>query len=418
MSIVQAPRSGRSLDRQREVELFRVSARSTLSPTGGSHLDELLAEEIDWPYVLSVGGLHGILPLMNLHLGGREIVPSAVRRDLQERSERVARSNLYLSAQLTLIAGALDRAGCPAVVLKGPAVGATLYPNLSLREFGDLDLLVRRTDLAGAIEVVRSLGFVPWRNAAGAQEEAMHQIEYSRTFTRPGDDLDLDMHWDVARSFFTGRVEAEALWTEATEFTLHGRKLRGLSPTALLLALCVHGAKHGPFPWPRMKWICDVAEFVRGAGDFDWNAAVRRSEELGCRRTMLLGLALSRPLLDHPLPEVIESELALESRVEELAGRIWAWLSQDTPVSLSFRERVAIDMTLIDGGAARLSYAVRRVTTPTSRDWGTRRLPRHFAFLYTPLRLARLCGGYLRHPGRFRLLLRRNVPPSHSDGAS
>jgi len=418
VSIAPAPRSGRSLDRQREVELFRVSARSTLSPTAERHLDELLAEEIDWPYVLSVGGLHGILPLMNLHLGGREKVPSAVRRDLQERSERVARSNLYLSAQLTLIAGALDRAGCPAIVLKGPAVAATLYPNLSLREFGDLDLLVRRTDLAGAIEVVRSLGFVPWRNAAGAQEEAMHQIEYSRTFTRPGDDLDLDMHWDVARSFFTGRVEAEALWTETTGFTLHGHELRGLSPTALLLALCVHGAKHGPFPWPRMKWICDIAEFVRSAGDFDWDAAVRRSEELGCRRTMLLGLALSRPLLDHPVPEVIESDLNLESRVEDLAERIWAWLSQDAPVSLSFKERVANDMTLIDSGAARLSYAVRRLFTPTQKDWGSTRLPGRFGFLYRPIRIARLSGQYVRHPGRLRLLIRRSLPSSDSDGTS
>ena len=418
MSLSSSPRSARSLDRQRELELFRVSARSTLTPTTGRHLDELLAEAIDWRYVLSVGGLHGVLPLMNLHLGSRETVPSAVRRDLQERSERVARSNLYLSAQLTLIADALDRAGCPAVVLKGPAVAATLYPNLSLREFGDLDLLVRRTDVAGAMQVIRSLGFVPWRTAAGAQEEAMHQIEYSRTFTRPGDDLDLDVHWDVARSFFTGRVEAEALWTEAMEFTLHGRVLRGLSPTALLLALCVHGAKHGPFPWPRMKWICDVAEFVRGAGDFDWIAAVRRSEELGCRRTMLLGLALSRPLLDDPLPEAIESELALESRVEDLAGRIWAWLSQDTPVLLSFKERVAIDMTLIDSGAARLTYAVRRLFTPTSRDWGSTRLPERFGFLYMPIRIARLAGQYVRHPGRIRLLLRRSVPPSHSDGAS
>jgi hypothetical protein len=418
MSISPALLSARALDRQREAELFRVSARSTLSPPAGRHLDELLAEQIDWRYVLSVGGLHGVLPLMNLHLGSRETVPAAVRRDLQERSERVARSNLYLSAQLTVISDALDRAGCPAVVLKGPAVAATLYPSLSLREFGDLDLLVRRTDLAGAMEVVRSLGFVPWRTAAGAQEEAMHQIEYSLTFTRPSDDLDLDMHWDVARSFFTGRVEAEALWTETTGFTLHGRELRGLSPTALLLALCVHGAKHGPFPWPRLKWICDIAEFVRSAGEFDWDAAVRRSEELGCRRTMLLGLALSRPLLDHPLPEAIEAELGLESRVEDLAARIWVWLSLDAPVSLSFKERVAIDMTLIDSGAARLSYAVRRLFTPTQKDWGSTRLPGRFGFLYMPIRIARLSGQYVRHPGRLRLLLRRSVSSSDSDGTS
>ena len=416
MSPAPLPGLAPLLEHRLEVELFRLAARSTVSDDAERRLDDLLTATVDWRYVLSAGGLHGILPLVQLHLGRRETVPSAVRQELRERCERVARSNLYLSTQLLEIAGALEAAGVSTLVLEGPAVAAAQYGNLFLREFGDLDIMVKSADVPRATEVIESLGFAPWRVISGAQEELLKHVEYSRTFTRPGDDLDLDLHWDLARSFFTGRVEAEALWADTTSFDLHGRELRCLSPDLLLLALCVHGAKHGPFPWPRLKWICDVAEFIRHSEGFDWQAALRRAGELGCRRAVLLGLAVSRPLHDDELPPVIEAELAREPHVESLARRIWEWQASDTAVSLSFSERAAIDLTLIDDGVGRLSYAVRRIFTPTTKDWGSRRLPRHFAFLYVPLRVARLAGQYLPTPWRLRRLLRKDVSRSGSGG--
>lgn len=389
-----------------EVELLRLTARTALSGEAEERLDRLLEGPIDWDYVLSAGGLHGVLPLMHVHLGQRGTVPAPVRQALRERCERVARSNLHLSSQLIEIVDALEVAGVPSLVLKGPAAAVTLYGNLLLREFGDLDILVRSGDVSRAIEAVESLGFAPWRSTSGAQEELLQRVEYSRTFTRPVDDLDLDLHWDLARSFFRGRVEADALWADTSVFGLHGRELRSLSPGILLMALCVHGAKHGPFPWPRLKWICDVAEFVRGSDELDWEAAVQRAQELGCRRTLLFGLAVSGPLLDGRLPSAIEDEMATESEVANLARRVWEWLESEVPVSLSFSERVALDLILIDRRSGRLSYAVRRMFTPTHKDWGGRTLPRSLAFLYVPLRLARLSGQYLPNPWRLRRLLR------------
>ena len=402
------------IDRTQEVELFQLAARTSLGEATERRLGDLLTGTVDWDYVLAAGGLHGILPLLQLHLDRRETVPAPVRQALRERCERVVRSNLYLSSQLDEIAGALDDAGVSSLTLKGPAVAATLYGNLFLREFGDLDILVKSEDVARATRVVESLGFAPWLSVSGAQEDVLQHVEYSRTFTRSADDLDLDLHWDLARNFFRGRVEAGSLWADTSSFALHGHEVKCLPSDLQLLALCVHGAKHGPFPWPRLKWICDVAEFVRQSEAFDWEAAALRARELGCRRTMLFGLALSRPLLDE-MPSFIDDELAGEPQVESLADRVWGWLASDTPVSLSFSEHVIIDMTLIDSGGGRLSYAVRRILTPTKKDWVTRSLPRHLAILYVPLRFARLAGQYLPRPWRLRRLLRSGASRRRSD---
>jgi hypothetical protein len=411
MSVQPADSGSAVIDRSREVELFQLAARTHLSESAERVLEDLLTGAIDWDYVLTAGGLHGILPLLKLHLDQREAVPAPVRNALRERCERVVRSNLYLSSQLVEIAGALDRAGVPSLALKGPAVAVTLYDSLFLREFGDLDLLVKSEDVGRATRVVESLGFAPWMTVSGAQEEVLQRAEYSRPFTRSADDLDLDLHWDLARNFFRGRVEAASLWADTTSFTLHGREVMCLPADLQLLALCVHGAKHGPFPWPRLKWICDVAEFVRRSEAFDWDALVARARTLGCRRTLLFGLAVSRPLLDGVLPPPVERELTNEPQVERLASRVWVWLASDTPVSPGFSERASIDLALIDGGAGKWSYGVRRLLTPTKKDWGGRSLPRHLALLYVPLRFARLAGQYLPMPWKLRRLMRTGTPP-------
>lgn len=392
-----------------ERTLFQLAARTSLTPEAGRRLVELLAAgDLDWALVLREGGRSGILPLLGLHLGDRPEVPEDVRAELSARRERVARSNLYFTAQLLDVAEALERRGVPVIALKGPAVAATLYSDLSLREFGDLDLLVRRTDVAVAFDTVRELGFEPWKQVSGGQQAALERVEYSRAFTRPSDDLDLDLHWDVTRSFFAGRVRAEELWDATSSAGLLGRSVRSLPLPYLLVALCVHGAKHGPFPWPRVKWICDVAELVRGRPDFDWDGSLDLARALRCERMVLLGLALASPLVDDQLPPPAVRRLAANLPVRRLADRIWDWLASPADVHLSLGERAAVDMTVVDRRLDRAAYAWRRIWTPTHRDWETARLPRGLAFLYRPLRVLRLAGRYTLAPARLRRLAERD----------
>ncbi|MER3458636.1 MAG: hypothetical protein C4309_08450, partial [Chloroflexota bacterium] len=57
--------------------------------------------------------------------------------------------------------GALEAASIPAIVLKGPALALTIYPDPALRVIGDLDLLVRREQVEQAMAALHSLGYGP-----------------------------------------------------------------------------------------------------------------------------------------------------------------------------------------------------------------------------------------------------------------
>ncbi len=403
-------------DLRPELQLLATAARSVLEPAAEKRLGRLIRSPIDWSTVLEEGAYHGVLPLLYLHLADRQEISSPVRRRLRDRFEAVTRHNLYLSAELLGVVDAFGSEGIETIALKGPVMATSLYPSLSLREFGDLDLLVRQEDVSRAVGIVHSLGYEPWQETKGAQEKALRHMEYSRTFTRERDGLDLDLHWDIARSFFTGRFNSEVLWSSDTKMELHGREVRGLSPTYLLFLLCVHGAKHGPFPWPRLKWICDIAEFVRSQRGFDWEASFEGSRDLRCHRMVLLGLALASELLDGDLPSPVRAELESAPDTWDYSARVWSWLDSVRPVSPSFAARARFDLGVHDTARDRIGYLSRRVTTPTRKDWRIYPLPRPLGFLYVPLRIARLIARYTSDPRRLLSLLRVRKGESEAGG--
>ena len=52
--------------------------------------------------------------------------------------------------QIQVVVDALEAAGIPSVLLKGPALARTVYPDPALRQSVDIDLLVRPGDVLAA----------------------------------------------------------------------------------------------------------------------------------------------------------------------------------------------------------------------------------------------------------------------------
>ena len=156
--------------------------------------------------------------------------------------------------------------------------------------------------------------------------------------------------------------------------------------------------------------VTDLAQLQAMLADPDAQQAHIRALVSLVREGNYAGLNLAYPGVTAAqrsgLPRLIERELEDEPQIDDLADRVWGWIAADAPVSLSFSEHVAVDTTLIDSVGGRVSSAMRRLFTPTRRDWDVPHLPRHLGFLYVPLRMIRLGGQYLPRPWQIRRLLR------------
>ncbi len=395
-----------------EHELLLLCSRTRLEAPALLRLDGILDGAIDWTAVLAYGDIHGTGPLLYHHLRepGRGRIPEAVLEGLRTRSVAAAARSLMLTAELGALFDALEAADAPALVWKGPVLAHSIYPSPELRPFRDLDIIVRREDVDRMRRVLEARGYSPRPGPSEDGKELFREANQDVTMWNPRTGVLVDVHWGAMKRYFSSAMDSDALWTEGQRTDLNGWVVRTLPPTMSLIALSLHGAKHGPFPWPELKWITDVEGFVRAHPTDAWSPLLARARALGCHRAVLLGLLLAKELLDAPLPPEVEADLDRDNVVATLIPAIRDRLLSLHPAPFPLGERLQFDLAVRERLRDRLRYRAARLLTPGRRDVGG--LPTPLGFLRVPLRLSRLAGRYLLRPSRLRDLFEgRGTPP-------
>jgi len=379
--------ASRALERP-EHRLLLLCARARVSTEAAARIKSLAASGLDWDYLYRLARRHSVLPLLYRQLSAaapRETPPAELRRLRDDFRKHIAR-NLYLTGELERVVGLFESERVPVIPYKGPALAALAYKDLTLRRYVDLDILVRREDLARAKELLASRGFEPRPRLTPAQERVLLRSQHNLPFTRDEGRLIVELHWEfVARRYAS--PQDDSVWSRLVKVKLGSREVNSLSPEDLLLSLCVHGTKH---LWERLAWVCDVAELVNTHPRLDWEAVTARARAAGTERMLLLGLHLARRLLEARLPAEVERRAAAEPAVggltERAAARIFdgpehrpAGLLANIGFNLRARRRLG----------QRLRY-LGFIFTPTDGDLAALALPARLSFVYYVLRPFRL----------------------------
>jgi Uncharacterised nucleotidyltransferase len=314
----------------------------------------------------------------------------------------------------------LEAHAIAAVPLKGPALTAVIYEDLSLRECVDIDILIRRRDALRAKDVLLSAGYeltMKLNRRGFPSERGKHEYE----FVHPGSRTQVELCWRIAPQPFLASLHLDDRRADGPVIQLIGTPVAHLPPEEHLLTLCVHGGKHG---WSLLKWVCDVSEFVRATPNLEWKRLRLLATRLGCRRAVALGLLLAHDLLDAPLPQAILSEAGTDLGVQRLAGELRADLftpargaPADAPAPWSTElvrkwRRWRYLFRLVERTqdklwncllSIRLARPGLRLLVPTEKDRAVLSLPAPLAFLYYLLRPGRVAVHYGLSPAAKRL---------------
>jgi len=355
---------------------------------------------IDWNFALEFATRHGLMPLFHRRLPDccPDHVPADVLDRLRVYGRRVSALNTYLFSELVAIVRGLESRGVPVVCWKGPTLAVEAYGSLQLRQFSDLDLIVRARDVPRATEILRARGFVLTPELSEAQQAMLLRTQCNLPFTRERQRVIVELHWGVAAKHFSRPFDAHNFWERLREIMINGEALKILSREDLFLSLCVHGSKH---MWERLSWVSDLSGLLNSEPELDWPLLIRSARQSGCERFVLLGVSLARRLFGTALPKQIEEQLKLDPTIELLAVEIVERLT------LSFNAKPRMP-----GLAAQLIFHLRArrrwqdkvrylgfVFSPTDEDLHRFRLPKHLTFAYYALRPLRLFfNGGARHP--------------------
>lgn len=385
-SLMRAPRRELLTAPSAELQLLLQCARARLEPVHQECVRALAATGIDWGTLLHRAAWHRMMPLLHWHLGAacRDDIPEATRALLQGEFLMNAHRMLRLSAELTGILSALREGGVHALPYKGPLLAVRLYNNLALRPSGDLDILVRRRDVARAREFLIERGYLPKYRISNDRLPFMLASRYSETMLR-ADLAQVELHWAFTNRDVSFALDCDTLLARARTTRLGGVDLPIMANDDLALVLCVHGAKHR---WNRLEWIAGLATLIRTVPDLDYDALLARAQVLRSHRRVLLGLLVAHDVLDAPTPNEIVDVARADRTVPELCKEVWQSLEVVHARSPNV-ERVAslpfdwFHLRSSDSLQDRLRLVAYRLTTPSRPElwntfrWGNHSLPLH-----------------------------------------
>jgi len=260
--------------------------------------------DVDWDRLLTLALQHGIGPWLHARVKkGHVQLPAAAAEKLRRNYVASALRNILLFEELGEILRALRTTGIPVILLKGACLAEAVYGDSALRPMGDLDLLVKPTDLIEAVRTLRAMGyesdmpFDPVASQFGFQD--MPAMRSARGVL-------VEVHWTLVTPLCNANIrekELEEIWSRAVPAILAGAETRMLSPTDLLLHLCMHMSVHHRFADISLRNLVDVAEVCRHyKSEIVWPEFVARANDWGVANGVRMALQLAAEWTDLAVP--------------------------------------------------------------------------------------------------------------------
>jgi hypothetical protein len=360
-------------------------------------IQALLQQQLDWDYLLQTAPLHGMIPLLYTHL--QAICPEAVPPDILERLQNHyqgnAQRNLFLTGELLKFLDLFQQHEIAAVPFKGPILAASIYGNLALRQFGDLDILIHKQDVIKAKELMLAQGYqLEMISLTKAQEAAyiQSQAEYNFWRAEGSSRINVELHWGIVPGDFARAIAPECFFSPLEPISLQQKTILTFTPENLLLILCIQRSKH---LWERLDWICDIAEILRTHPQMNWQQVIEKATQLGCRRMLFLGLYLAKELLQAELSQVVWENVQTDPQVEAIALKVTQRLFQQNDNLPRAYIRSLFHLQTKERLQDKVEYCLRLGVTPTVTEWARLPLPNSLSFMYyltRPLRLVRTHG--------------------------
>jgi putative nucleotidyltransferase-like protein len=345
------------------------------------------ASGIDWEVLLRRGEHHGVLPLLerNLRMYGRN-VPASVQQSLQASLETNVRRNLWFASELVRILQIFEEKKIHTVPYKGPVLAESVYGDVALRSFGDLDFLVAAQDFTSARAALEELGYQPSVALTEAAERMLLTTGYELSFDSAAGKYLVEMQWRLLPHFYAVDLRVDDLLSRSERAVVGGRNVPSLSPEDLLLVLCLHAAKH---LWMRLIWVCDIAETLRSQA-LDYEVLFSRTRELGVVRVLGVSFWLAKNVLGAAIPQPAEDLVASDAQVEILGKQFAQRLASDATYDFESTEYYRLVLDLRERREDRIRYLWRLVWTPGPGEVAAVQLPQALSPLYRAVRVLRL----------------------------
>lgn len=368
----------------REFQLLLDCARS--EPDAG-RIRAFVNEGVDWRTLLELATQHRVRPLVIQSLKSVcwDAVPPTNQLELDSSCKAILVQNFFFTGELLRLLDAFQKNGVAIAAFKGAVLAEAVYGDLSLREFVDLDVVIREMDDGKAEQILNACGYQTY--VPGSDFRSAFLSYYGQQIFRGRTGVHVDLHWRLASKNVAFPVQSAELWGRLRNVTIAGRTVPTLANEDLALFLAVHGTKER---WRSLIWVCDFAELLRKNEDIEWLALFDLTKRARCSRPLLLAMLLASTLLDAPAPAKLIDKARNDSAVRALVEEAQLGVLNPTPTG-EFGELLT-GLKTHDLLRHRVWPAATLLMTRTEGDYRAMPLPKSLWGMYYLIRPFRLAG--------------------------
>ena len=268
------------------IERFDTHERRPLSDTTRALLCDFAAGDVtrplsrldaNWEDVLQHVCSNGLLGLTHYYLAYQECQdypPPAFRQWIQQAYTTNTTRMLLVYRNVVKVLAQLAKSAIDCMVVKGPALAYTVYPDPASRSFNDLDLIVRERDWAIAHQLMLDIGFRPEIDLPEPPPKLVPEaVAYESRYWHQETSFLVEVHYDDILNAGLAARDAEGFWERAVLISVEGMPVKTLSLEDRLIHLCAHAHYHG---YTRLNGFSDIAFIVRDhAAQLNWEQLVK-----------------------------------------------------------------------------------------------------------------------------------------------
>ena len=215
------------------------------------------------------------------------------------------------------------------VLLKGAALAPTLYRELALRPFADIDLLVGENQIDIAKQILTGAGYeiAPELLSEKFNRKYHVNLPFVRSGPKP---VHIELHWKLSDPFSEIAFDHAGLFARAQRTKIAERPAQVLTIEDELIYLATHLDNHGylnrtavnrahssefvfdELSGDRLIWFTDLHEII-SAGGLSWETILDRARAANASNTLAVTLRLLRALLGTEISTGILDQLPLRN---------------------------------------------------------------------------------------------------------
>lgn len=369
-----------------EIELLLYSSRIHSDCKASERIKNLVRQKIDWDYFLEIANTHQVIQIVCRNLS--QTCPDSIPKDVLSRLKAAfhtnALYNIYLSQELLQLVKLFEQNNITAVPFKGAILAASAYGSLELRQYSDIDFLVKEDDFLIATDLLIDRGFdldveVPWE---------YHLVK--KNF------CSIDLHRFIVPQHLSCSLNSDYIWNNLDSLDLWSQKIPILAPEVELLMLCLNGTKEC---WRSFNRICDVSALIHAYPQLSWEKIMQHAHERGFKRSIFLGILLAKNLLGTAIPPTVLQHIQSDSLANSLFKEVSEQLFIASPQLVGEIERTVFHIRTRERWRDKIQSFIGILNhsgwiKPTEEDRKFFPLPTSFEFFYYLIRPIRVLKKY------------------------